>query len=57
MWEPGYLQRYSLPFHSYLIFRKDIWKAPTVKGVGAGAAAGTEISHGESLSRGKPSRA
>lgn len=34
MWEPGCLQRYSLPFHSYLVFRKGIWKAPAVKGVG-----------------------
>ena len=57
MWEPGCLQRYSLPFHSYLIFRKGIWKAPAVKGVGAGAVAGTEVPLGESLSRAKPSRA
>ena len=55
MWEPGCLQRYSLLFHSYLIFRKGIWKAPAVKGVGA-AVAGTEVC-GESLSRAKPSRA
>ena len=57
MWEPGCLQRYSLPFHSYLIFRKGIWKAPAVKGVAAGAVAGTEVPLGESLSRAKPSRA